>query len=145
MSSAEIHRELCAVYDQNVMSEGTVRQWCRIFKDVRTNIHDEERSGRTSVASDDLPQSVDKKICERRRFTISELSCEFPQISCTVLYDVITVRLGYHKFWARWDPKMPIGAHKTRTMASAFTFLERYHKDDDEFFNHIITCDESWV
>jgi hypothetical protein len=26
MSSAEIHRELCAVYDQNVMSEGTVRQ-----------------------------------------------------------------------------------------------------------------------
>jgi hypothetical protein len=27
MSSAEIHQELCAVYGQNVMSEGTVRQW----------------------------------------------------------------------------------------------------------------------
>jgi hypothetical protein len=25
MSAAEIHRELCAVYGQNVMSEGTVR------------------------------------------------------------------------------------------------------------------------
>jgi hypothetical protein len=34
MSSAEIHRELCtAVYAQNIMSEGTVRQWCRVFKD----------------------------------------------------------------------------------------------------------------
>jgi hypothetical protein len=26
MSVAEIHRELCAVYGQNVLSEGTVRQ-----------------------------------------------------------------------------------------------------------------------
>jgi hypothetical protein len=30
---------------------------------------------------DDSFQSVDKKICEKRYFTISELSYEFPQIS----------------------------------------------------------------
>jgi hypothetical protein len=30
------------VYGQNVMSEGTVRQWCRMFKDGETNVHDEE-------------------------------------------------------------------------------------------------------
>jgi hypothetical protein len=30
MTSADIHRELCAIYGQNVMSEGTVRQWCRM-------------------------------------------------------------------------------------------------------------------
>jgi hypothetical protein len=29
---------------------------------------------------------------------ISELSCELPQISRTVLYKIITVRPGYHKF-----------------------------------------------
>jgi hypothetical protein len=34
MSGAEIHLELCkAVYVQNVMSEGTVRQCCIMFKD----------------------------------------------------------------------------------------------------------------
>jgi hypothetical protein len=33
MSAAEIHLELCAIYGQYVMSEGTVRQWHRIFKD----------------------------------------------------------------------------------------------------------------
>jgi hypothetical protein len=27
MSAVEIHCELCTVYGQNVMSEGTVRQW----------------------------------------------------------------------------------------------------------------------
>jgi hypothetical protein len=50
----------------------------------RTNVQDEERSGRLSVVSDDLVQSVEQEVCKRQRFTISELSCEFPQISCTV-------------------------------------------------------------
>jgi hypothetical protein len=36
MIGAVIHRELCAaVYGQNVMREGTVRQLCRKFKDWR--------------------------------------------------------------------------------------------------------------
>jgi hypothetical protein len=65
MSAAEIHRELCAAYRQNVTSEGTVRQWCIMFKDGLKNVHDEERRGRRSVASDNLVQSVDQKICER--------------------------------------------------------------------------------
>jgi transposase len=53
MSVAEIDRKLFpAVYRQNVISEGFVRQWCRMFKDGRTNVHDEERSGRPSVVSE---------------------------------------------------------------------------------------------
>jgi hypothetical protein len=73
-----------------------------MFRDGRTNVHDEERSGRSSVVSDDLVQSVDQKIGEKWHFTISELLCEFPHISLTVLYEIITDRLGYHKFCARW-------------------------------------------
>jgi hypothetical protein len=32
VSASEIHRQLRAVYSQNVISEETVRQWCRMFK-----------------------------------------------------------------------------------------------------------------
>jgi hypothetical protein len=39
MTAAEIHRELGTVYGQNVVSGGSVRQWCRMFK---TDVHDEE-------------------------------------------------------------------------------------------------------
>jgi hypothetical protein len=28
ISAMELHSELCMVYGQNVMSEGTARQWC---------------------------------------------------------------------------------------------------------------------
>jgi transposase len=81
MSDAEFHGELCAaVYGKNIMSEGTVKQWCRMFKGGLPNVHGEERSGRPSVMSDDLDQDVKQKIIERLRFTILEFSCEFPQI-----------------------------------------------------------------
>jgi hypothetical protein len=96
-SVAEIYYELClAVYGQNVMSEGTAKQWCRMLKDWQTNVHDEVQSSWPSVVNDDLVQSVEQKICERQHFTRAVLSCEFPQISCTVLYEIIAVRLSYH-------------------------------------------------
>jgi hypothetical protein len=46
--------------------------------------------GWLSVVSDDLVQSIDQRICEIQCFTISELSSEFPQISHTVLYEIIS-------------------------------------------------------
>jgi hypothetical protein len=122
-SAAEIHHELPVVYGKNIIREETVRRWCRLFSDGRTSVHDKcEVVGRPSTVSDDLFQSVDQKICERRRFTISELSCEFPQISRSVLYKIITVRLGYHMFCARWVPKTLTGAHKTQRIASDLAF-----------------------
>jgi hypothetical protein len=99
MSAVEIHHELCmAVYSWNVMSEGIVRQKGRMFKYGWTDVQDDEQSGWPSVGSDAIAQSVDQKICERQHFKISELSCEFPQSSYTVLYDIITVRLGNQSF-----------------------------------------------
>jgi hypothetical protein len=103
-----------------------------MFKDGLTDAHNEERSGWLSVLTDYLVQSIDQKIHERRRFTISELSYEFPLISRTVFYEIITVKLRCYKFWARFVPKMLTGAHKTQRMASALTLLERYRKDGDE-------------
>jgi hypothetical protein len=85
MSVAEIHRELCAVYDQNIMNEGTVGEGCRMFKNERTNVHNEQRSSRLCVMNDDLVQRVDQNIFERRRFTISELLRELPILSLTAL------------------------------------------------------------
>jgi hypothetical protein len=120
MSAAKIHYELFTIYDQNVMSEGTVRQWCRMFKYGQTDVHNKEQSGRPTAVSNDLVQSVDQKICERWRLIISEFLCEFPQISHTFLYEIITVRLGYRKFCARWVLKMLTCAHKTQRMALAF-------------------------
>jgi hypothetical protein len=41
-----------AVYGHNVTSEGTVRQWCRMFKNGQTNVHNEEQSGQLAICSE---------------------------------------------------------------------------------------------
>ncbi|CAL1291258.1 unnamed protein product [Larinioides sclopetarius] len=64
--AADIHRRINDVYGENIMSAGMVQKWVRVFKDSRTNIHDEERRWRSSVITDDLIQKVDSKVKENR-------------------------------------------------------------------------------
>lgn len=42
-----------------------------MFNQGRTSVHDEERSGRPSVVTDELKASVNEKVQENQRFTIS--------------------------------------------------------------------------
>ena len=72
----EIHWQLCKVYGNKVMSEGGVRQWCIMFKNGRTNVHDEERSGRPTIVTDELVAKINEKIHENLHFTITEFSLE---------------------------------------------------------------------
>jgi len=124
-SAAEIHHRLCHVYGDNVMGDICVREWCRKFRDGRTDVHDEGGQGQHSIVIDELVQKVDQCVCGKHHFTISELSEEFPQTSRTTLYRIVMDRLGYHMFCARWVPKQLTDFHKTQRMGSALTFLQR--------------------
>ena len=83
MLSSEIHHQSCQLYGDNTMSDGMVRKWVRMFNEGQENVHDEVRSGRPSLVNDDLVRKVNKRVCDDRRFTISDLSLHFPQISRT--------------------------------------------------------------
>ncbi|GBM53376.1 hypothetical protein AVEN_81927-1 [Araneus ventricosus] len=96
------------------MTDGMVRKWVRQFNDGRTNVHDEAWSGRHSVVNDGLVAKVNEKIRENRRFTIRMLCDEFPQISKTVLHEIVTNRLNYRKLCSRWVSKMLTDVHKTK-------------------------------
>ena len=74
---AGIRCQICEVYGENAKSDGMVRKWLRKFNEGRDNVHDEPRSSRPSVVSDDLVHAVQAKIREDRRFTISSLSLHF--------------------------------------------------------------------
>ena len=60
----------------------------------RENVHDEARSGRPSLVNDDLVRNVNERERDDRCFTISDLSLHFPQISRTLLYDIVNSHLG---------------------------------------------------
>jgi hypothetical protein len=44
------------------MSDGIVRRWCGILSEGRTNVHDNDRSGRPSLVIADLLGHVNEKI-----------------------------------------------------------------------------------
>ena len=87
---SEIHHQICQVYGDNAMSGGMVRKWVRMFNEGRENVHDEARSGRSSLVNDDLMRKVNERVRDDRRFTISDLSVHIPQISRTLLYDIVS-------------------------------------------------------
>ncbi|GBN33016.1 hypothetical protein AVEN_101090-1 [Araneus ventricosus] len=116
---AEIHRQLAEIYGENVITDGMVRKWVRQFNDGHTNVHDEARSGRPSVVwyrdwTDGLVAKVNEKIRENSRFIVRVLFDEFPQISKTVLHEIVTNRLNYRKLCSRWVPKMFTDVHITK-------------------------------
>jgi len=60
-SAAEIHRRMCDIHGNDLMSDGCVREWCRKFKDV----HDEGCQGMKSVATADIVEEVNEVVRER--------------------------------------------------------------------------------
>ncbi|KAJ4439498.1 hypothetical protein ANN_07622 [Periplaneta americana] len=102
----EIHRQLCQVYGPNIMSKQMVRRWCKQFSEGRQSVHDEERSGRPSLINDDRVELMRQSIMENRRFTITELSSHFLQISRSLLHEIVTKHLLFKKV-------VPGGCRKT--------------------------------
>ena len=90
---SESHHQICQVYGDNATSDGMVRKWVRMFNEGQENVHDEVRSGRPSLVNDDLVRKVNERVRDDRRFTISDLSLHFPQISRALLHDIVSSHL----------------------------------------------------
>ncbi|KAL4142110.1 hypothetical protein QTP88_004631 [Uroleucon formosanum] len=141
----DIHGQICEVYGENAMSHSMVRRWVRLFNEGRTNVHDEERTGRPSLISDVLVQEVEKKIHENRRFTMTSLAKHFPQIFRSLLHEIVSIKLNFRKLCARWVPKILTDEHRVKRQGSALQFLSRYEEEGDKFLSRIVTGDETWV
>jgi len=83
------------VYGDNVISDGKVRKWVRMFSEGRENMHDEVQNGHPSLVNDDLVHKVNERVHDDKRFTVSDLSLYFPQISRTLLCDIVSSHLGW--------------------------------------------------
>jgi len=108
----EIHQRLVADYGEYVMNAASVRKWCIMFMNGRTDVHDAEKSGRPSVITDALKAKVNRIIRENRHFTISEVYEKCPEVSRALVYQIVTEHLQYHKICARWVARRPPGTRR---------------------------------
>jgi hypothetical protein len=86
---AEFHRQIVQVYDEGAMNGGNVRKWCPLFKEVTTNVHDEEKYWRPSLFTDDLKEKA--KLQWKKRFKISKLHENLPDTSPSVIPEIVRI------------------------------------------------------
>ncbi|GBN14112.1 hypothetical protein AVEN_209189-1 [Araneus ventricosus] len=71
---------------------------CRgIIIENASTADDTVRSGHPSVTTDDMVASVEAKILENRRSTISTLPNNFPEVLRSVLYKIVSEKLNFKK------------------------------------------------
>ena len=64
------------------------------------NVHDDLWSGRSFVVKEDLVLAFAGKFRENRRFTITSLSLNFPQISLPLLHETVSDKLKFRNLCA---------------------------------------------
>jgi hypothetical protein len=140
MTAPEINCELCAVYGQNVMSKGTVRHCCRMFRDGQTNKCSWWRTKWSAMCSE--------------WWFCSKWNTVLLNFRTSVLISTIFTHcsLQDHHSYARLSQVLcKMGSENAHECAqnadNGFDFSEWYHKDGNEFLNYIVqvTGDETSV
>jgi hypothetical protein len=109
------------------------------------DVHDEHRSSRPSLISDDHLQKTEGENCTNWCGTIRELHYIIPEVSKTTKIEAVAEKLGYRKLCTSWVPKMLTDNQKRKQMDSALKFLTCYAQEGDGFLDSIVTGDETCV
>jgi hypothetical protein len=134
-SQAEIHRQLVEVYGANVMSRKQVWVWCTAFDNGRTDVQDEQRSGRlsTSITDDNLCR-IEGLVQEDRPIRVSDIVDEL-NISVGTVHNIAHEQLGYRKKCSCWIPRQLTEVHKATRMGLSLVHLTRYREEGVQFLH----------
>ncbi|GFN93230.1 histone-lysine N-methyltransferase SETMAR [Plakobranchus ocellatus] len=109
-----------------------VYQWCSWFKDGRTSLQDEPRSGHPNTANNDWNTArVDELIKVDRRVKLKKISLklDIPKMN---VYEIVHDKLGYRKVSARWVPKILSDEHKRQRVEISQILLHWCQHEGDE-------------
>ncbi|XKL67371.1 hypothetical protein PGB90_002862 [Kerria lacca] len=137
----EIHRKLGAVYGEECMSMQMV-QWVKMIGEERKNVHDSERTGRTSDSIvDNNIEAVCHIIESDRRLTLMQICEQINNVADCSRSSVqhIIQELGYRKLTAKSVPRLLSEQQKNIHCATALDFLSQYHNEGSSLIDQIIT------
>lgn len=144
-NAAEIHRKLVEVYGPNVMSRKQVWVWCVSFDNGRTDVNDEQRTGRpTTCITDDYIHRIGDLIKNDKHISLRAVANEF-NISVSTVHYIVHEQLKYKKVCARWVPKKLTDDLISTRMGFSLTVLISYQEEETRFLKRIVTGEETWV
>jgi len=127
------------------MSSSLVQRWVRLFNEGHKNVCDDLWNGRLSVVNEDLVRAFEEKIRDNRRYTITSHSLHFPQISWSLLHQIVSGKVKFRKLCAHCVLKMHTEEHKLEQQATTLDFPTKYSEEGENFLNHVVTGNETWM
>ncbi|XP_023288010.1 histone-lysine N-methyltransferase SETMAR-like [Orussus abietinus] len=121
-----------------------IKEWYNRFKDSRTSVESEPRSGRPSTCrNDQVIAKLNAVVMRGRRVTIREIAQEVG-ISTFSAHSIVTEDLAIKRVAAKFVPKLLTAEQKQLRVEISQDMLDSANSDSD-FMNTIITGDKSWV
>ena len=121
-----------------------IKEWYRWFKNGRTSVNSDPRSGRPSLTT--TPENIERvrlAIEGDRRLTVRELENDLG-IPKTTVWDILNKILGMTRVCAKFIPKLLTTDHKDLRSEIALDNLQMV-SDDENVLKKVITGGESWV
>jgi hypothetical protein len=143
-TAAETHRMLQEAFGDNAMSQSKTFLCYKRFKDGRTSVDHNERSGRpsTSTTPENI-RNVREAILADRRRTIHDV-CDIVGLSYGTVQRILADNLNMRRISAKFVPRLLSDDQKAHRV-SVCRELKQQDRDDPSFIPNIITGDETWV
>ena len=122
------------------MRQGKTFLWYKRFKDGRTSIDDDERSGRPSTST--APENSKANLADRRQ-TIHDV-CEIVGLSYETVQRILVENLNMRSISASLVPRL-LSDDQKALRVSVCRQLKPQARDDPNFISSIITGEETWV
>jgi len=131
-------------FGDNAISQNKTFLWYKRFKDGRTSVDDDERSGRpsTSTTPENMAKVREATLADRRQ-TIHDV-CEIVGLSYETAPRILAENLNMRRISARFVPRL-LSDDRKALRVSVCRELKQQARDDSIFISNIITGDETWV
>ena len=145
LNAIEISKELDNVYKNSAPSYRTVAKWVAEFKNPEGSFEDTPRMGRPStVVTDENIEAVERIVVDDRRVSICSIAYELG-ITKTAIHEAIDDQLGMKKVCTRWIQKLLTSIQSANSVDCCQGLLEESEVNLVNFFDAIVTGDESWI
>ncbi|PNF41749.1 hypothetical protein B7P43_G03429 [Cryptotermes secundus] len=143
-TQVETIRKIQQAFGDDAMSNSRIKEWYNRFKDGRTSVDSEPRSGRPSTSrNENVIEQVRTLVMEDCHITVRELANEIG-VSIGSVHSILTEDLGRRRVSAKFVPKLLTMEQKHRRLEIAQDMLDNANSNPN-FLNTVITGDESWV
>ena len=137
--------EIQEVYGTAALQKTAIYKWYKRFSEGYSSAADLPRTGRHgTLSSKNNVLKVKTLVDHNRRITVRELaSCL--DLSVGNVHRILHKQLGMRRVAARWIPRLLDKDQKQARVKAAQCFLQRFHKEGQQFLDRIVTVDETWV